>query len=107
MTSQSDIVIDPVAPDDDLDGESDAVVIQYVFPKPSGPELLTRVRGNRCISAEWNSYQRQLLADGRYTFEELHPVMELCLFEAWDQAHEQDRLFEAATLATDHSGRGG
>jgi len=92
----------PDAPDDDLDGPGDDAA-EYLFSKLNCPKVLARVRGNSCISSEWTQYQNQLLADGQYTFEQLHPVKELCLFDAWDQAHEQDHLFEAAKRATNHS----
>jgi hypothetical protein len=92
----------PGAPDDDLDGPGDDPA-EYLFSELNCPKVLTRVRGNSCISAEWTQYQNQLLVDGRYTFEQLHPVKELCLFDAWDQAHDQDLVFEAGRRAANHS----
>lgn len=63
-------------------------------PRPQ-PRVLDRVRGNSCIGWEWTAYQNQLLADGRYTYEQLFHMREPRLFEAWEQAHEEDRLFNA------------
>jgi hypothetical protein len=54
------------------------------------PKELPLVRGNRCVCPKWNAYQNRMLADGKYTYEELWPVNALCLFDAWDQAHEED-----------------
>jgi hypothetical protein len=102
MISLSDFAIDPDAPDDDLDGPGDDAA-EYLLSKLNCPKVLDRVRGNSCIGAEWNEYQNHLLADGRYTFEQLHPVKELCLFDAWDQAHKQDLVFEAGKRAAKHS----
>lgn len=99
MASQNDlIVVDPNAPDDDLDGdiESDD---EYLFKKQEQPLVLGLVRGNRCVCPQWTAYQNVLLAEGRYTFEELWHRDALCTFDAWHQAHEQDRAFEAAKAA--------
>lgn len=102
MTNRGDISIDPNAPDDDLDGETEAQCV-LKGTDPDALKVLPIVRSNRCMCPRWVAYQNRLLADGIYTYDELYPIDSLCNFDAWDQAHEQDRLFEAAKRTSSHS----
>jgi hypothetical protein len=94
MTSPNDIVVDPLAPDDDLDIEQ-----EYGGPAVELPKVLPRLRGSRVVELAWNEYQNQLLTDGKYTYQELYQADSLCTFDAWDQAREQDSAIEASKAA--------
>lgn len=87
-------------PPADGDNRLDAPLPKYVRPeRPEGPKVLPLVRGNRCECPQWTAYQNELLAAGKYTYEELYPITWLCTFDAWDQAHAQDLEFEASKAA--------
>lgn len=106
MASEFDdieITLDAFLPDDDLDGSDGEVEVQYLYAMPIDEQkVLPVVRGNRCMCPNWVAYQNELLKAGKYSYEELYPLDALCLFDAWDQAHEQDRIFDAARRATNH-----
>ena len=74
--------------------QPDAYVAESVTAGQAGLELrvLLRGRGSRVVDVQWCQYQNRLLADCKYTFEELYPNDAQCLFEMWRDAHEEDRV---------------